>query len=101
LPDKKPTIKDIAAVARVSTQTISRVLNHRPDVAIATRERVLRTMAWLQYSPSVLARRMRWATINLVLWKIPRARMGLQKYARPLSVPVGKIFLTMKKSSGS
>jgi len=62
LPDKKPTIKDIAAVAGVSTQTISRVLNQRPDVASTTRERVLRTMARLQYPPSVLARRMRWTT---------------------------------------
>lgn len=34
------TIKDIASMAGVSVTTVSRVLNHRPDVNSATRERV-------------------------------------------------------------
>ena len=34
------TIKDIAAMAGVSVTTVSRVLNHRPDVNSATREKV-------------------------------------------------------------
>ena len=34
------TIKDIAAMAGVSVTTVSRVLNHRPDVNIVTREKV-------------------------------------------------------------
>ena len=34
------TIKDIAAMAGVSVTTVSRVLNHRPDVNNATREKV-------------------------------------------------------------
>ena len=34
------TIKDIASIAGVSVTTVSRVLNHRPDVNSATRERV-------------------------------------------------------------
>ena len=36
------TIKDIAAMAGVSVTTVSRVLNHRPDVNSATREKVER-----------------------------------------------------------
>ena len=36
------TIKDIAAMAGVSVTTVSRVLNHRPDVNNATREKVER-----------------------------------------------------------
>ena len=36
------TIKDIAAMAGVSVTTVSRVLNHRPDVNAATREKVER-----------------------------------------------------------
>jgi len=36
------TIKDIAAMAGVSVTTVSRVLNHRPDVNVATREKVER-----------------------------------------------------------
>ena len=34
------TIKDIASMAGVSVTTVSRVLNHRPDVNSATREKV-------------------------------------------------------------
>ena len=34
------TIKDIAAMAGISVTTVSRVLNHRPDVNSATRDRV-------------------------------------------------------------
>jgi DNA-binding LacI/PurR family transcriptional regulator len=55
----KHTIKDVALAAGVSTQTISRVLNNRPDVSNQTRERVLRIIAKLNYSPSILARRLR------------------------------------------
>jgi beta-galactosidase len=53
---KRPTIKDIACAAGVSTQTVSRVLNHRQDVADETRERILKIITDLDYSPSELAR---------------------------------------------
>jgi beta-galactosidase len=53
---KKPTIKDIAQAAGVSTQTVSRVLNHRQDVAEATRMRILKIIADFNYVPSPLAR---------------------------------------------
>ncbi|MBN1317771.1 MAG: LacI family DNA-binding transcriptional regulator, partial [Anaerolineales bacterium] len=36
----KITIKDVAAAAGVSHQTVSRVLNDRPDVAEETRQRI-------------------------------------------------------------
>ena len=39
-PSKSHTIAEIAARAGVSIQTVSRVLNNRPDVAPGTRERV-------------------------------------------------------------
>ena len=39
------TIRDIAKAAGVSVTTVSRVLNHRPDVNAATREKVERVMA--------------------------------------------------------
>lgn len=39
------TIRDIAQLAGVSVTTVSRVLNHRPDVNAATREKVERVMA--------------------------------------------------------
>jgi LacI family transcriptional regulator len=54
--NKRPTIKQVAKVAGVSTQTVSRVINERPDVAPETRERVLITINDLGYQPSALAR---------------------------------------------
>ncbi len=53
---KRVTIREVAHAAGVSTQTVSRVLNDRPDVADDTRERVREIIADLGYSPNVLAR---------------------------------------------
>ena len=47
------TIRDIAEMAGVSVTTVSRVLNHRPDVNQATRKR------W------------RKLFVNAILWAIP------------------------------
>lgn len=54
--NNKLTIKDIAAAAGVSTQTVSRVLNNRPNVASETRERIMKIIAEKNYSPSESAR---------------------------------------------
>src|SRR6266849_7419454 len=51
----KPTIDDIARLAGVSKTTISRVLNHKPDVDPATRERILRIIEEQGFVPSVTA----------------------------------------------
>jgi LacI family transcriptional regulator len=53
---KRPTIKQVAKAAGVSTQTVSRVINDRPDVAPETRERVQQVIDELGYQPSALAR---------------------------------------------
>lgn len=53
---KRVTIHDVAARARVSYQTVSRVLNHRPDVADETRQRVNQVIQELVYQPSAIAR---------------------------------------------
>lgn len=53
---QKVTIKDIARMCEVSTQTISRVINRRPDVAPKTREVVEKAIAEMGYRPSALAR---------------------------------------------
>jgi LacI family transcriptional regulator len=53
---KRSTIRDVAAAAGVSHQTVSRVLNNRPDVAESTRQHVLRVIEELEYQPSAIAR---------------------------------------------
>jgi len=52
----KVTIYEVAREAGVSRQTVSRVINNRPDVAIETRQRVLEIIDRLEYRPSAIAR---------------------------------------------
>ena len=62
-------IFDVARLAGVSHQTVSRVLNNLPNVRPATRERVEQAIAQLRYSPSPAARALvtrRTRTIGLV-----------------------------------
>jgi DNA-binding LacI/PurR family transcriptional regulator len=56
MPKEKITIKDVARVAGVSTQTVSRVLNDRSDVSVDTRARVQQVISALGYSPNLFAR---------------------------------------------
>ncbi|MEN6482884.1 MAG: LacI family DNA-binding transcriptional regulator [Anaerolineaceae bacterium] len=66
---RRVTIKQVAEAANVSTQTISRVINNRPDVAEETRERVLNVIENLGYHPNAVARsliRQRSMTIGVV-----------------------------------
>ena len=52
----KVTIRDVADMAQVSNQTVSRVINNRPDVAEETRQRVWQVIEELNYRPNALAR---------------------------------------------
>ena len=52
------TIKDVAAEAGVSLQTVSRVMNDRPNVRPAIEERVRKAIEKLGYVPSLAARKM-------------------------------------------
>lgn len=52
----RTTIKEVAAAAGVSTQTVSRVINERPDVSPETRKRVQDVIDRTGYRPSALAR---------------------------------------------
>ena len=53
---RPPSIRDVARLAGVSHQTVSRVLNDHPSIRDATRERVLEVMQELQYTPNRAAR---------------------------------------------
>ncbi|MBT2483648.1 MULTISPECIES: LacI family DNA-binding transcriptional regulator [unclassified Microbacterium] len=55
-PDRTVGVRDVAALAGVSRQTVSRVLNDHPDVAAATQQRVRSAMAELGYRMNNAAR---------------------------------------------
>lgn len=50
------TLHDVAIASGVSAQTVSRVINKRPDVADATRAHVWETVRRLGYKPNTIAR---------------------------------------------
>ncbi len=67
---RRVTIDDVADLAGVSYQTVSRVINNRPDVRDATREHVQKVIDETGYRPSHIARSLvtaRTATIGLVV----------------------------------
>jgi len=80
LRPRQPTIHDIAREAGVSAATISRVLNRRPEVAPATRARVLRVIRERGFSSNRSARALSGGHTGLVgvtLPKIESAYFGL------------------------
>lgn len=56
--DKRVTLADVAKLAGVSKQTVSRVVNGSPHVTDDTRERVLHCIETLGFRPSALARQL-------------------------------------------
>ncbi len=54
--EKKATIKDVAALAGVSIKTVSRVVNKEGNLREATRDRVLKAIKKLRYTPNLSAR---------------------------------------------
>ena len=54
--NKHATISQVAERAGVSIQTVSRVLNNRPDVSLETRHRVQQVIDELDYQPYAIAR---------------------------------------------
>lgn len=55
-PRQAAVMSDVARLAGVSHQTVSRVLNNHPSVRDETRDRVLRAIRQLDYRPNALAR---------------------------------------------
>ena len=64
-------IYDVARCARVSSATVSRVLNGSPHVSEATRKRVVRTIAELDYTPNALARKLSTGNTGNIGFLIP------------------------------
>lgn len=53
---RAPSIRDVARVAEVSYQTVSRVLNDHPNIRSTTKQRVLEAIDTLGYRPNRAAR---------------------------------------------
>lgn len=71
---KSVTIRDVASVAGVSHQTVSRVINKSPNVKGVVRDKVQRTIDDLGYVPNMAARRMGGNRSYLILAINDRAR---------------------------
>ena len=79
------TIQDIARLAGVSKATVSRVLNHKPDVDPLTRQRITQIMAEYAFVPSITAsglaggrRRMIGVLVPALTWHfIPEVVQGV------------------------
>jgi len=90
--DRKPTIKDVARLARVSHTTVSRALNDRPRVSRKTKDRILGIVKKLNYQPNVAARSLkvrRTKTLGLVITTIinpfyPELAQGIENTAREM-----------------
>jgi DNA-binding LacI/PurR family transcriptional regulator len=54
--DRAPSIRDVARLAGVSYQTVSRVLNHHPSIRESTKARVTQVMEEIAYRPNRAAR---------------------------------------------
>jgi DNA-binding LacI/PurR family transcriptional regulator len=86
------TLHDVATASGVSAQTVSRVINQRPDVAEVTRAHVWETIRRLNYKPNAVARSLVSQRSHLLgILTLPlndyfRAQIvtGLEKQARAL-----------------
>ncbi|HTZ52217.1 MAG TPA: LacI family DNA-binding transcriptional regulator [Spirochaetia bacterium] len=76
---RRATVHEVAAYAKVSAQTVSRVVNGVPRVAARTRERVLAAVKALDYEPNSLARGLvtrRTHAIGVVVYDISNPYYG-------------------------
>ena len=70
--NKQATLHDVAKLANVSHQTVSRVINHSPNVAEETRQRVVSAISELNYRPNRAARSLitgRSQTIQVIVFE--------------------------------
>jgi DNA-binding LacI/PurR family transcriptional regulator len=89
-PERRVTIYDVARVAGVSHQTVSRVINGSPDVRKSTRDAVLDTIAGLGFRPNRAARALRGGpvqsisvlTSNTTLYGFTAALEGIEEATR-------------------
>lgn len=64
-------IKTVAEYAKVSASTVSRVLSNKSYVNELTRQRVLKAVRELEYTPNVLAKGLKMGTTNTIALMVP------------------------------
>ncbi|GAA3762180.1 LacI family DNA-binding transcriptional regulator [Salinactinospora qingdaonensis] len=70
---RRVSMADVARLAGVSSQTVSRVSNGHPGVVMETRQQVLSAMAELGYRPNSAARALKWGefrTLGVILFTL-------------------------------
>ena len=65
------TVREVAAMAGVSTSTVSRTLSGKIPVSEATRQKVMRAVQALNYHPNVLAKGLKEGKTNILALVIP------------------------------
>ncbi|KUO74137.1 MAG: hypothetical protein APF77_11510 [Clostridia bacterium BRH_c25] len=61
------TIEEVAKKAKVSTATVSRVINNNGPISEKTRGKVMKVIEQLEYSPNILARNFRTRKTNTII----------------------------------
>ncbi|HKE67179.1 MAG TPA: LacI family DNA-binding transcriptional regulator [Micromonosporaceae bacterium] len=105
----RAVMHDVARLAGVSHQTVSRVINGHPNVRESTRVRVLRAMRQLDYRPNALARGLatrRSRTIGVLgfdaeLYGPSSTLLGIQRAAQEEDYAVNVVTLSEKDATGS
>jgi DNA-binding LacI/PurR family transcriptional regulator len=79
LMGRNVTINDVAKRAGVSITTVSRILNNKPDVAPATRRRVLEVIQELSYTPHAQAQNLAAGRSRSIALLYPSDSMGFSE----------------------
>ncbi|GIJ56466.1 LacI family DNA-binding transcriptional regulator [Virgisporangium aurantiacum] len=95
--DSTPSIRDVAAAAGVSYQTVSRVLNDSPKVSAGTRQLVLDVIGRMDYRPNRAARALgsgragavTVVTADTTLYGYASTLRGIEEAARSAGLAVG------------
>lgn len=72
-PPKTPVMADVARLAGVSRQTVSRVINGQANIRPDTRARVEEAIRWLGYRPNTAARALGPTSIRRTIEQAARA----------------------------
>jgi len=71
MENRRPTIKDVSKLAKVSIKTVSRVVNNDIHLGAETKEAVLEAIKQLNYKPNLTAKNLKVNKTNVIGFIIP------------------------------